>query len=242
MYYGTSYGACQVNTAEPIIPSLSAGHAVLTSQADIANTMASCSATVCSSDNYGPDFGAIKNKADTLSLNFTPLMAKACDAIFTMDELLAALDRCRNTSSGPNGIHNEMLSHLPLAGKEFLLSVYSRKWTESLVPHAFKEATVIPVLKPGRDRWQAAGYRPIGLTSCRCKTMERMVNRRLVWVLESRNLPSEAQCGFRRHRSAVDHLVNIEYHIKMRFRYANISLLSSSIWRRLTTPPGGTVL
>jgi potassium voltage-gated channel Eag-related subfamily H protein 8 len=38
-------------------------------------------------------------------------------------------------------------------------------------------------------------------------------NRLLVWVLESRNL-SGARCGFRRHRSALDHLVNSKYHIQ----------------------------
>jgi potassium voltage-gated channel Eag-related subfamily H protein 8 len=110
-----------------------------------------------------------------------------------------------------------MLSHFPLAGKKFLLSVCSRVWTQSLVADIWKQAIVIPVLKPGGDRSQATGYRPIGLTSCLCKTMQRMVNRRFVWVLENRNLLSGAQCGFRHHRSALDHLVNLKYHIQNAF-------------------------
>jgi hypothetical protein len=36
-------------------------------------------------------------------------------------------------------------------------------------------------------------------------------NRLFVWVVESRNLLSGAQCAFRRHRSAHDHSVNLEY-------------------------------
>jgi hypothetical protein len=43
-----------------IILGLSAGGAVLTSQADIANTIASSFSTVCSSDNRDPDLRAIK--------------------------------------------------------------------------------------------------------------------------------------------------------------------------------------
>ena len=35
----------------------------------------------------------------------------------------------------------------------------------------------------------------IALTSCICKTMERMVNDRLVWTLERERLISEYQCG-----------------------------------------------
>ena len=50
----------------------------------------------------------------------------------------------------------------------------------------------------------------VALTSCICKTMERMINRRLVWYLESHNVLTNVQCGFRSRRSMVDHLVRFE--------------------------------
>ena len=40
--------------------------------------------------------------------------------------------------------------------------------------------------------------------------MERKINRRLVWYLESHNLLTNVQCGFRSRRSTVDHLVRFE--------------------------------
>jgi hypothetical protein len=55
-----------------LIPGISVGGTVITSQADIANTIAPSFSLVCSSDNYGPCFRAIKNSAETLRLNFTP--------------------------------------------------------------------------------------------------------------------------------------------------------------------------
>ncbi|GFO19418.1 ribonuclease hi [Plakobranchus ocellatus] len=44
-----------------------------------------------------------------------------------------------------------------------------------------------------------------------------MVNDRLVHVLESRNLLSNAQCGFRKDHSTLDHLVTLETSIKKAF-------------------------
>nr|KAG5699681.1 hypothetical protein BaRGS_022079 [Batillaria attramentaria] len=44
--------------------------------------------------------------------------------------------------------------------------------------------------------------------------MERLVNARLVWVLESEGLLSDLQCGFRQGRSTVDHLVRFESFIR----------------------------
>ena len=40
--------------------------------------------------------------------------------------------------------------------------------------------------------------------------MERMINDRLVWFLEKNKLLSSVQCGFRKRRSTIDHLVHIE--------------------------------
>jgi hypothetical protein len=134
-----------------------------------------------------------------------------------MDELLSGLKRYRIMSPGTGGIHHQMLPHLPPAGKEFLLSMYNCMWARSSVPAAWREYTIIPVPKPSRARFLTTSYRPISLTSYLYKTLERMVNRRLVWVLESRNLLCNTQCGFRGHRSTVDHLVNPEYHVQNAF-------------------------
>ena len=75
----------------------------------------------------------------------------------------------------------------------------------------------MPIPKPNKDLSDPTNYRLIALTSCLCKTMERMVNDRLVWVLESKKLLSKFQCGFRKDHSTLDHLVRFEHFIREAF-------------------------
>ena len=58
---------------------------------------------------------------------------------------------------------------------------------------------------------------PSPYTSCLCKTMERMVNGRLVLVLESKGLLASEQWGFRKKRSTADHLVRFDNYIRNAF-------------------------
>ena len=70
----------------------------------------------------------------------------------------------------------------------------------------WKEAVVLPILKPGTDPTNPQSYRPISLTSVMCKIMERMITNRLVWFLERNNLINNAQSAYRKARSTLDQL------------------------------------
>ena len=76
---------------------------------------------------------------------------------------------------------------------------------------------MVPVAKAGKDPKNLTNYRPIAPTSCLCKTMERMVNARLMWCLGSEFRLSDVQCGFRKNRSTVDHLVRFESFVREAF-------------------------
>ena len=79
------------------------------------------------------------------------------------------------------------------------------------------EAVVVPILKQGKDGTDPLHYRPIALTSCVCKLMEKVVNQRLVWFLEKTGFFDNAQCGFRRNRSTTDHLVSLDTAVRQSF-------------------------
>ena len=86
------------------------------------------------------------------------------------------------------------------------------RWTQN---HG--EALIISIPKPGKDHFNPLNHRPIALTSCICKTVERMVNERLVWYLEKNGSLAKQQCGYRANRSTVDHLIRLETFIRDAF-------------------------
>jgi len=99
-----------------------------------------------------------------------------------------------------------------------LLNIYNHIWVTGIFPPSWKEATILPIPKPSKDHTSPSNYRPISLTSCLCKTLERMINARLVWFLETNNLLNNIQCGFRQRRSTVDHLTRLDHYIRDAFR------------------------
>ena len=73
---------------------------------------------------------------------------------------------------------------------------------------------VVPILEADKDPTSTASYRPISLTSTMGKTIERIINTRLNWVLETNNIIANEQAGFRTHRSTSEHIVKLRQFIK----------------------------
>ena len=150
-------------------------------------------------------------------MKFTSNNSESYNQPFSLSELMESLNKAHDTSTGPDDIHYQFLKHLPEPSLTVLLEIFNDLWITGNVPKIWKEATVIAIPKPGKDNADPSNYRPISLTSCVCKTMERMINSRLVWYLESNNLISPFQSGFRYGRSTNDHLVRLETFIRDTF-------------------------
>ncbi|GFU59100.1 putative RNA-directed DNA polymerase from transposon BS [Trichonephila clavipes] len=71
-------------------------------------------------------------------------------------------------------------------------------WKQHCFPSSWREAIVIPILKPGKVATDPLSYRLIALSSCFCKTFERMINTRLVCFGEREKCISPLQSGFRK--------------------------------------------
>ena len=134
-----------------------------------------------------------------------------------MWELKQALQKFNNSAAGPDEVHYNLLTHLPESVLSVLLKVYNSIWESKTFPPSWREAVVAPIAKAGKDPKNPTNYRPIALTSCLCKTMERMVNARLMWCLESEGHLCDVRCGFRKNRSTVDHLVRFESFVREAF-------------------------
>ena len=110
-----------------------------------------------------------------------------------------------------------MLKHLSPKSLQTLLDIFNNILETGEFPESWELATIVPIPKPGKDHAEPTNYRPIALTSCICKTQEKMINTRLVWYLEFNNLLSPVQSGFRSERSTNDNLVRLETFIRDAF-------------------------
>ena len=101
-------------------------------------------------------------------------------------------------------------AYLLKIGADFLAAPLSKLFQLSLstgsLPTDWVTANIVPVYKKG-DSHLSSNYRPISLTSLVIKVMERIIHRQIVKALESHNLISNYQHGFRCHRSTISLLL-----------------------------------
>lgn len=139
------------------------------------------------------------------------------NAPFSQTEFSQSLEKCRNSSPGPDTIPYVLIQHMPISHQQLLLKLYNKIWTTHAFPAEWKNAILIPIPKPGKDKTQPESYRPISLTNCLCKILERMVNQRLTWFIETNHLLSPIQCGARKGHQTQDHLVRVSNYIQQGF-------------------------
>ena len=113
-------------------------------------------------------------------------------------------------ASGQDGIQPILLrecSHVlaPILSKLFRLILKT-----SIYPSSWKHAVVQPVPKKG-DPADPSNYRPIAITSIISKVFESLINKRIQHHLETNNLISDRQYGFRPGRSCADLLAHVTH-------------------------------
>ena len=118
-------------------------------------------------------------------LRFQSDNSKSYNQPFSIHELRTAFGKAHDTAPGPDQIHYQILKHLPEASLQCFLKVFNNIWETGEFPPSWREATIIPIAKPWKDCKDPNNFRPIALTSCVCKAMERMINDPLVWFLET---------------------------------------------------------
>ena len=184
---------------------------------DVANSIATCLSKNSSSKNYNNTFQKIKTQAEKKHLNFTSDNTENYNSKFTLEDLKTNISELNDTAPGPDKIHNKILQQLPDETLKLLTKILNNTWDAQDFPNNWRQATIIPIPKPGKDLTNPTNYRPIALTSCLCKLMEKLVNKRLMWYLETTKSLSNLQCGFRKTRSTTDHLVRLETFIREAF-------------------------
>lgn len=192
----------------------------VTSDKEIVEILAKHFEETSSSENYNLEFIRVKDNSE-IPLDFSEETLSDYNRPFTITEFEAALNQSKNTAPGNDNIPYELIRRLPLNAQNTVLALYNKIWLEGEYPKLWKEAVIIPISKPGKDSSKPGSYRPVSLTCCLSKVLEKMVAARLMWYLESNNLISPAQAGFRKHRSTIDQLTRLETAIQESFAERN---------------------
>lgn len=131
------------------------------------------------------------------------------DRPFTMAELWSAIDESNKKSApGADTITYKLLSNMCGKTASELLRYINNAWETSKLPHKWKEAEIRFIPKPGKPP-SVDNLRPISLTSCVGKVMERMVLQRLQGYLEDTGQIPATMFGFRKHLGTQDVMVQL---------------------------------
>lgn len=209
----------------------------------ISNSLGEYYSKISSNENLDPELLKFKCKMESTIIYVNPAIKHPLNEEISLRELIFAISQTKNTAPGPNNISNEIIKKLPEIALKKLARVFNNMFSDGNYPSFWQESIIIPVLKPNKDKLQASSYRPIALTDCTCKLFERILNNRLKWYLESQNLLSPYQCGFRRHRSTIDHAARLESDILRAFRdKKNVLAVSFDIDKAYDTIWRGSIL
>ena len=130
-----------------------------------------------------------------------------CSPFSPAEFLAAASNLSSSTATGPDKVAYPMPKHLPRSGMDFLLQIFNLSWTLHSFPSIWNTSCIIPIHKMGKPLDSPASFRPISLTSCVSKLVERIILSRLLFFLESNSILSPRQAGFRPGRSTLDQIL-----------------------------------
>ena len=199
------------------LPVLRVNNSDITHPSDVAEAMGRALSDRCRVGQNDPQPVRRSARREPETVDFSSAEQLEYNEPFTMAELKSAISSLKSVAEGPDAVHNDMLRRLPAVALEALLATFNFIWETGTFPAAWREATVIPILKPGKSGSDPQHFRPISLTSSLCKLMEKLVNVRLSWFLECHGVFTNAQCGFRKHRSAVDHILALDSEVRACF-------------------------
>ena len=127
---------------------------------------------------------------------------------FTEEDFISAIKEIgSNSAPGPDDIPAVLLKNCaaPLSVPLFL--IWSSSFSLGQVPECYRTSIVCPIHKKG-DKVSPENYRPISLTSHVIKTFERIIRNKMVHYLETNNILSKNQHGFRSGRSTLSQLLS----------------------------------
>lgn len=155
-----------------------------------------------------PDFTSqIKNKVSELRQPLPPEESPIPTDFTEVTEIIRMLKNPK--CPGQDQISNKLIKKLPRRGINYLVAIINACLRTNYFPIVWKDAKVVPLLKPGKKKSDPTSYRPISLLSSLSKILERIILCRLQHHIDEKNIIPKEQHGFRSNSSTTHQLHHI---------------------------------
>ena len=182
------------------VPPLFNGPEVLTSTSDKVELLAKLFSSNSTLDDSGHQLPDFPPRTDVQFSHINVTAASVASIVKNLDP---------SKATGPDGIPVIVLQECSPELSPKLAKLFKKCISESCFPSSWRIASVVPVFKNSGERSDPKNYRPISLLSVISKVFESLINSSLTRHLESLNLLSDHQYGFRSGRSTADVLTVI---------------------------------
>lgn len=133
------------------------------------------------------------------------------DPPLTKVEIETALQHFSNaTAPGKSGVDFRLMKQWYARKQDYFVKLFSEWFEAGVYPDELKESVIVALVKNRRQPPAVNNVRPIALNETIARWYERVVDTRLIYILESRNLISEDQYGFRPGLSADDATLRLQ--------------------------------
>jgi hypothetical protein len=106
---------------------------------------------------------------------------------------------------GEDKIPVEVIKNLPIDLMENYLYIFNQCLIHKEIPKCWKRGVIRLIYKSG-DKGHPANYRPITLFNTTYKLFATILNKRLTSFIESKNIISPLQAGFRNGRNSIQQI------------------------------------
>ena len=134
-----------------------------------------------------------------------PLISSDTEPVLTLDKIVEAISEIKLDSAlGPDGI---LLKRCATSLCVPIHLLWSESMSSGIVPSFYKTWFVSPLFKKD-SRCEPSNYMPVTLTSHIVKVYGRVVRKHIVHYLETNNLLTDKQHGFRSNRSCLTQMLD----------------------------------
>ena len=177
----------------------------ITDKKEIAELMADHYSKISNKDSYDINF---QRKLPTIEhrINFKTKDNLSYNRPITQLEFKRMLATANKSAPGEDKITYNMISKAHPSCQNALLDIMNLILDTGIIPQQWLSSLTLSTPKPNKPPNIEENFRPISLTSCPGKLMEKIINTRLTYTLEYKNLIPKNQFGFRKMQGTIDAL------------------------------------